>query len=153
MSFFVIAAHCWHNKQIPTHEQHCSPWNNAVKRSTKLITSLHSERYRPSGVLVHRQNLYAPRSRWCTGRREAQRREPVNKIRTSLYMANRKLQLINKSVTCLHQHVNQFNYLFYKLNWHRYWTFSIITLVFQKLSLLPSSGKCMKQPVWPSRCS
>jgi hypothetical protein len=30
-------------------------------------------------MLIHQRNLYAPRSRQCTGRREAQSREPVNK--------------------------------------------------------------------------
>jgi hypothetical protein len=30
-------------------------------------------------MLIQRPNLYAPRSRLCTGRREAQSREPVNK--------------------------------------------------------------------------
>jgi hypothetical protein len=29
-------------------------------------------------MLIHRQYSYAPRSRRCTGRRAAQRREPVN---------------------------------------------------------------------------
>jgi hypothetical protein len=40
---------------------------------------LHSERYRPTGILTHRQNLYAPRSRRYTGWREALSREPVNR--------------------------------------------------------------------------
>jgi hypothetical protein len=57
--------------------------NHTARRETeyrqavhKLITSLHSKRYRPSGMLIHRQNLYAPRSKWRTGRRE-----PVNKVK------------------------------------------------------------------------
>jgi hypothetical protein len=29
--------------------------------------------------LIDWQNLYAPRGRWCIGRREAQSHEPVNK--------------------------------------------------------------------------
>jgi hypothetical protein len=33
---------------------------------------MQSERYRPSGILIHRQNLYVPRSKRLTGRREAQ---------------------------------------------------------------------------------
>jgi hypothetical protein len=37
-----------------------------------------SERYLPTGILVHRQNSYVPHSRRCTGRWEAQSREPVN---------------------------------------------------------------------------
>jgi hypothetical protein len=46
----------------------------------KLITSLHCKRYRPSGMLIHRQNSYAPCSWRYTGRREAQSRERINKI-------------------------------------------------------------------------
>jgi hypothetical protein len=42
----------------------------------KLITSFHSKRYQPSGILIHRQNSYAPRDKQCTGRREA-----VNKVK------------------------------------------------------------------------
>jgi hypothetical protein len=48
-------------------------------RVHKLITFLYSERYRASGTLIHLQNSYAPHSRRCTGRREAQSREHVNK--------------------------------------------------------------------------
>jgi hypothetical protein len=33
---------------------------------------LHSERYRLSGMLIHRQNSYAPRGRQCTGRLKAE---------------------------------------------------------------------------------
>jgi hypothetical protein len=32
-------------------------------------------------MLIHWQNLYAPRSKRRTGRREAQSREPVSKIK------------------------------------------------------------------------
>jgi hypothetical protein len=39
---------------------------------------LHSARYRPTDILIHRQDSYAPRRRRCTGRREAQSREPAN---------------------------------------------------------------------------
>jgi hypothetical protein len=45
----------------------------------KLFISLHSKYYRLSGKLIHWQNSYAPRSRRCTGRREAQSSEPVKK--------------------------------------------------------------------------
>jgi hypothetical protein len=62
--------------------------NHTARRKTqcrqavhKLITSLHSKRYRPSGMLIHRQNLYVPRSKRRTRRREAQSREPVNKVK------------------------------------------------------------------------
>jgi hypothetical protein len=47
----------------------------------KLITSLHSKCYRPSGILIHRQNSYALRGKQHTGRREAQNSEPVNKVK------------------------------------------------------------------------
>jgi hypothetical protein len=48
--------------------------HNVVKLSTKLITSLNSKHYRPLGILIYRQNSYAPRGRRCTDRRG-----PVNK--------------------------------------------------------------------------
>jgi hypothetical protein len=51
---------------------------NAIKLSTELIASLNSKYYRPSGMLIHRQNSYSTRSRRCIGYREAQSREPVN---------------------------------------------------------------------------
>jgi hypothetical protein len=41
----------------------------------KLIISLHSEWYRPSGMLIHRKHLYAPRGEQRTGHRKAQSRE------------------------------------------------------------------------------
>jgi hypothetical protein len=59
--------------------------HNAVRRSVKLITSLDSKRYRPSGILIHRQKSYASRSRWYTIRREAQSLEPLYKGKSSLY--------------------------------------------------------------------
>jgi hypothetical protein len=52
-----------------------------MRWSAKLIIYLNSKRYRPSGMLIHRQNSYAYRSRRCTGRREAQSREPVNRVK------------------------------------------------------------------------
>jgi hypothetical protein len=65
--------------------------NRTARRETqcrqavhKLIISLHSERYRRSGLLIHLQNSYAPRSKQRTGRREAQRRQPVNKVKKTL---------------------------------------------------------------------
>jgi hypothetical protein len=45
----------------------------------KLIISLHSKRYGPSGMLIHRQISYTPCGKQRTGRREAQCREPVKK--------------------------------------------------------------------------
>jgi hypothetical protein len=32
-------------------------------------------------MLIHRKNSYAPRGKQRTGRREGQRREPVNKVK------------------------------------------------------------------------
>jgi hypothetical protein len=55
--------------------------HNTVNWFTKLITSLNSKRYQPSGILIHRQNSYAPLSQRCSGRREAQSREPVNECK------------------------------------------------------------------------
>jgi hypothetical protein len=55
----------------------------------KLITFLHSKLYRPSGTQIHRQNLYAPRSKRRPGRHEAQSREPfteVKKLSVVLYI-------------------------------------------------------------------
>jgi hypothetical protein len=52
--------------------------NNAIKQSTKLITSLNSKDYRPSGMINHRQNSYLTHNWWCTGHYEAHSREPVN---------------------------------------------------------------------------
>jgi hypothetical protein len=62
------------HKQIPTHEPNCSPWNIMSSSDPQLLTSLYSKRYRPSGILIHRQNSYAPRSKRHTGRRETQSR-------------------------------------------------------------------------------
>jgi hypothetical protein len=52
--------------------------HNAIKSSTKLITYLNSRHYRPSGMLIHRQNSHLTHSRRCAGDREAQSREPVD---------------------------------------------------------------------------
>jgi hypothetical protein len=46
--------------------------HNAVKRSTSYF-SFHSIRYRPSGILIHRQNPHASLGLRRTGHREAQR--------------------------------------------------------------------------------
>jgi hypothetical protein len=43
---------------------------NAEEEKDSLYQA--SERYWPSGMLIHRQNLYAPSSKRWTGRREAQ---------------------------------------------------------------------------------
>jgi hypothetical protein len=60
--------------------------NPAARRETqrhqavhKLITSLHSKRYLPSGILIHRQNSHAPRGKQHTGHREV-----VNKVEKTL---------------------------------------------------------------------
>jgi hypothetical protein len=50
---------------------------------------LHSQSYRPTGILVHQQNSYAPRCRRCTGRRETHKAvNQSTKVRTSLYDYN-----------------------------------------------------------------
>jgi hypothetical protein len=50
-------------------------------RGPQVIYFFHSKRYRPSGMLIHRQNSCAPRGKQRTRRREAQSREPVNKVK------------------------------------------------------------------------
>jgi hypothetical protein len=45
-----------------------------------IINAFNSKRYWPSGILIHRQNSYAPRSKRRTGRREAQSCELVKKV-------------------------------------------------------------------------
>jgi hypothetical protein len=47
----------------------------------KLITDIHSKRYRPSGMLIYRENFYAPHGKQRTGRRVAQSREPIKKVK------------------------------------------------------------------------
>jgi hypothetical protein len=44
-------------------------------------------------MLIHWQNLYAPRGKQRTGHREAQSHEPVNEVKNSLYMCRRLLCL------------------------------------------------------------
>jgi hypothetical protein len=43
----------------------------------ELIPSLHSQRYRSSGMLIHRQNSDAPHDEQPSGRREAQNHEII----------------------------------------------------------------------------
>jgi hypothetical protein len=59
-----------------------SRMNRTALRETYCRQAVHkvsSKFYRPSDILIHRQNSYTLRSRRCTGRREAQSRVPVNK--------------------------------------------------------------------------
>jgi hypothetical protein len=70
--------------------------NRTARRETycrqvvkKLITSFHSKRFWSSGLLIHRQNSYEPRSKRCTGRREKHSREPVNNIKKKLSMLHK----------------------------------------------------------------
>jgi hypothetical protein len=76
----VTAAHCWQiiNK-FYAWTKLLAMKKNAVEQSTKLITSLNSECYRPSGILIHQQNLYVPCSKQHICHHEAQSCEPVNK--------------------------------------------------------------------------
>jgi hypothetical protein len=66
--------------------------NRSSRRQTQCrqevhtVTYLNSKHYRPSGIPIHRQNSYRPRSQRCTDRRrEAHSREPANKRRNLLY--------------------------------------------------------------------
>jgi hypothetical protein len=77
----IPASYCWQIINCHSLTALLAVKHNAVKRSTELITSLHSKSYRPSGILIHRQNSYALRSRRRTGRHEAQSRESVNKVK------------------------------------------------------------------------
>jgi hypothetical protein len=42
---------------------------------------------------IHRQKLYAPRSLRCTGRREAQSRDAVNKVKKILRITSSHLKV------------------------------------------------------------
>jgi hypothetical protein len=62
--------------------------NRTARRETKCRQAVHKvnnflpfKRYWPSGILVHRQNSFAPLSRRRTGRREAQSHDPVNEVK------------------------------------------------------------------------
>jgi hypothetical protein len=55
-------------------------------------SSLHSKCYRPSGILIHRQNSYPARGRRRNGRREAQRREAANKVKEYTVQLQYKLK-------------------------------------------------------------
>jgi hypothetical protein len=54
----ITAAHCW---QIITNSHIWTALlavkHNAIRRSTKLVTSLNSKHYWPSGILIHWQNF------------------------------------------------------------------------------------------------
>jgi hypothetical protein len=67
--------------------------NRTARRETKccqavhkLILSLNSKSCQPSGILIHRQNSYAPGRRRRTFRRKTRSREPVNKFKKILYL-------------------------------------------------------------------
>jgi hypothetical protein len=82
----ITATYCWRIiNRLPC-------MNHTARRETeyrqavhKLITSLYSKRYRPSGMLIHRQNLFAPRSNGC--------REEVNKVNNTLSIFVRSILL------------------------------------------------------------
>jgi hypothetical protein len=64
--------------------------HNAVKWSTKLITSLNSKCYRPSGILIHLKNSYVPRIRRCPGRREPVSKGPCTSMLLKLRVGANK---------------------------------------------------------------
>jgi hypothetical protein len=72
--------------------------HNADKRSTELMTSCHSKRYRSSDILNHRQNSYAPRSRRCTGRLEAQSRNRRAKLKKTLCIMTNGSVIVNNEL-------------------------------------------------------
>jgi hypothetical protein len=73
----ITAAYCW--QIINSHA-----WTTIVSMKHKLSSgpqdnSLNSKHYQPSGMLIHRQNLYAPRGKQWIGCCE-----PVKKVKISL---------------------------------------------------------------------
>jgi hypothetical protein len=52
---------------------------------TKLISSLNSKRYWPSGIMINRKNSHAPHSQRCTGRWE-----PAISLNLSIYTHTRR---------------------------------------------------------------
>jgi hypothetical protein len=58
-----------------------------MKELKKIKKIKNSKCYRPSGMLIHLQNEYDPNSQRSTNHREAQIREPTNKLESSLYNA------------------------------------------------------------------
>jgi hypothetical protein len=78
----ITATYCWQNlNKLPCMNGTTYHGTSCCQVVHKLITSLHSKCYQPSGMLIHRQNLYVPRSKQCTGCYEAQSHEPVNKVK------------------------------------------------------------------------
>jgi hypothetical protein len=66
-----------------------------------LKTSLNSKHYQPTGILIHQQNLYVPRTWWYSSRREAQSCKTVSKVKNlPLYYNQFLLPLLTLLSTC-----------------------------------------------------
>jgi hypothetical protein len=76
------------HKQISSMDRTVRHETQCCKAAHKLITSIHSKSYRPLGMLIDRQNSYAPRSKRRIGRREAQSCESVNKVKKTLCISD-----------------------------------------------------------------
>jgi hypothetical protein len=98
----------------------------------KLIISLHSKRYRQSGILIHQQNSYAPRSRRCTGRREAQNPEPVNKVKKNF------LHIVH------HENIGRMEY---ELSYAQVLLFDLVSALHER-SAARSSGEVVAAALW-----
>jgi hypothetical protein len=81
----ITAVYCWQiiGKFLLMNCTACREtyWRQVVH---KLIASFHSKRYRPSGMLIHQQNVYVPHDQQCTGCHELQNHEPVSRVEKSL---------------------------------------------------------------------
>jgi hypothetical protein len=69
----ITAAYCW---QIINKLPHWTPCKIIPSSRPQVNYFRHYKCYRPSGVLIHRQNFYAPRSKGRTGGWEAFSRSP-----------------------------------------------------------------------------
>jgi hypothetical protein len=74
------------NNKLP-HMNHTARHETCCYMVHKIITSLNSKHYQPSGMLIHWQNSYAPRKKQWTGRHETQSCEPINRVKIFLVLS------------------------------------------------------------------
>jgi hypothetical protein len=91
----------------------------------KLITSLCSKLYWPSGMLIHWQNFYAPCGKERTVRREVQSRGPVNKVK-NLCIVSVKPGVTAYRYTYLKELPETDNYLVTSILCHLFYWFTIL---------------------------
>jgi hypothetical protein len=83
----IIAAYCWQiMNKLPRMNRTDRGETQCRQAVHKLITSFHSKRYLPWGMLIHRQNSYTPCDKQRTGLREGLSREPANKFKNAMYI-------------------------------------------------------------------